>query len=100
MGRRCYVLAGFPVRLAGVSGFTTAVLVLLPSLVQQGPLADVEPREADLALWRQHLEPTGRELRWESIPWAPTFREGLLQADRLGRPLLLWTMNGHPLGCT
>ncbi len=66
----------------------------------QGRLADVEPSDAGLAAWRQHLEPSGRELRWESVPWLPTFGEGLLQADREAKPLLLWVMNGHPLGCT
>lgn len=78
-------------------------MVLSALLLQDGvaqALPDLEPREADLALWRQHLEPAGRELRWESVPWLSTFGEGLLQADREGRPLLLWTMNGHPLGCT
>ena len=26
--------------------------------------------------------------------------EGIVAADVAGKPLLLWTMNGHPLGCT
>jgi len=88
-----------------LSRFTTAALVVAmlsggAAAQRPGSLADVEPREADLAAWREHLEPSGRELRWESIPWLPTLGEGLVQADREGRPLLLWTMNGHPLGCT
>ncbi len=90
-----------------LSRFTTAAVMVQMGLLsggavgqQHASLADVEPREADLAAWREHLEPTGRELRWESIGWLSTFREGLLSADRQGRPLLLWTMNGHPLGCT
>ena len=29
-----------------------------------------------------------------------TFKDGILAADTAGKPLLLWTMNGHPLGCT
>ena len=76
---------------------------LAGTMLSQQPtrqLAAVEPREADFAAWRKHLEPAGRELRWESVPWLSTFGEGLLAADREGKPLLLWTMNGHPLGCT
>ena len=82
---------------------TGTALALATALVGQdlqGHLADVQPSQHDLAAWRQHLEPSGRELRWESIPWLPSFGEGLLQADREAKPLLLWTMNGHPLGCT
>ncbi|MCH6588501.1 MAG: hypothetical protein IH805_09350 [Proteobacteria bacterium] len=93
--------------MAIVSRFTTVASAVLSGLLVQGAvaqerrsLADVEPREVDLPAWREHLEPAGRELRWESIGWLPTFGEGLLRADREGKPLLLWTMNGHPLGCT
>jgi len=79
-----------------------ASCLLLQALVAQRSesLPEFAPREADLGLWRQHLEPAGRELRWESIPWLPNLAEGLLEADRQGKPALLWTMNGHPLGCT
>ena len=82
------------------TGTALALAAALAGQDLQGRLAEVEPSDANLAAWRQHLEPSGRELRWESIPWLPTFGEGLLQADREGKPLLLWTMNGHPLGCT
>ncbi len=38
--------------------------------------------------------------KWQTIPW----RTGLLEARDLaireGKPLFLWSMNGHPLGCT
>jgi hypothetical protein len=39
-------------------------------------------------------------LAWQQIPWATTFKDGIVAADAAGKPLLLWTMNGHPLGCT
>ena len=50
--------------------------------------------------WHEHVLPRPSELRWESIPWHPTLADGLAQASAEARPLLLWTMNGHPLGCT
>ena len=50
--------------------------------------------------WRSHVWPSEKELAWEEIPWLPNFRDGVLEADAQGKPLLTWVMNGHPLGCT
>lgn len=46
------------------------------------------------------LTPPEEELEWLEIGWAPTLAEGVRRASQEGRPLLLWAMNGHPLGCT
>ena len=54
----------------------------------------------DLSYWRERISPAASELAWMKIPWQPSFHEGLLEARSQGRPLLLWVMNGHPLGCT
>ena len=40
------------------------------------------------------------ELAWREIPWATQLGEAALRADAAGRPILLWAMSGHPLGCT
>ncbi|MEL6427687.1 MAG: hypothetical protein AAFU73_09160 [Planctomycetota bacterium] len=64
---------------------------------------DVEIPELDarsLDAWLESLQPTRKEAAFESIPWRSTFAEGLEDATAAGRPLLLWVMNGHPLGCT
>ena len=52
------------------------------------------------AAWQAHVRPTTKELAFEEIPWIPNFRDGVVEADAQGRPLLTWVMNGHPLGCT
>ncbi len=49
---------------------------------------------------REFVVPDLDELAAETIPWRTTFRQGALEADALDRPVLLWAMNGHPLGCT
>ena len=51
-------------------------------------------------VWRDYIKPPANELRWKSIPWRTSFTKGMLDADRFQKPLLLWAMNGHPLGCT
>ena len=50
--------------------------------------------------WRDHILPDPSELKWQEIPWLTSFHAGLLKASEMEQPLLLWTMNGHPLGCT
>ena len=51
-------------------------------------------------MWRNYITPTKNESLWKSIPWRSSFRQGLLDAIEDQKPLLLWAMNGHPLGCT
>lgn len=58
------------------------------------------PTAATFGAWRRHIRPSADELRWEAIPWQASFAAGLRAASEQGRPLLLWAMNGHPLGCT
>ena len=57
------------------------------------------PRET-VEAWTAHVLPTEEEARWASIPWLSSFSEGLRAARIEGKPLVLWAMNGHPLGCT
>ena len=51
-------------------------------------------------MWQEFIKPTKDELAWAQIPWKSTFYDGLVESDRAQKPLLLWVMNGHPLGCT
>jgi hypothetical protein len=62
--------------------------------------ADVGLNEENYKTWRDHILPAADEMAWEQIPWLTTFKDGILAADQARKPLLLWTMNGHPLGCT
>jgi len=88
-------------------GLLATVAGLLPSgpLVGQTPdgppaRATVELTDRNYAAWRKHILPDTGEVAWQQIPWATTFKDGIVAADAAGKPLLLWTMNGHPLGCT
>lgn len=62
--------------------------------------ADIELRDENYAAWRDHILPNPSEMAWEQIPWLTTFKDGIVAAAAADKPLLLWTMNGHPLGCT
>lgn len=56
--------------------------------------------DAAVLAWEARIRPTASERSFERIPWLTTFGDGIREADARGRPLLLWVMNGHPLGCT
>ncbi len=62
--------------------------------------AQVELTDQNFAAWRDHLLPSAKDVAWESIPWLATLAEGIIVSDQQQKPLLLWMMNGHPLGCT
>jgi hypothetical protein len=88
-------------------GLLAAVAGLVPSSPLAGQTPDGPPAKAKVELndrnyaaWCKHILPDTGELAWQQIPWATTFKDGIVAADAAGKPLLLWTMNGHPLGCT
>lgn len=67
----------------------------------EDPLARIPTLKlADLEEWRQAIVPSAEENLWLEIPWLASFGEGLHRAARADKPVLLWVMNGHPLGCT
>ena len=56
--------------------------------------------DTTFTIWRDEILPSAQESAWRAIPWRPSLHEGLVDAEAAGKPILLWLMNGHPLGCT
>jgi hypothetical protein len=46
------------------------------------------------------IKPKASEESWTKIPWLTSLWEARLRAAADGKPILLWEMDGHPLGCT
>lgn len=36
---------------------------------------------------------------WRTIPWMTSVLEAQREAVEKGRPIFIWAMDGHPLGC-
>lgn len=36
---------------------------------------------------------------WETIPWSVDLLAARARSAHEGKPLFIWSMNGHPLGC-
>jgi cell division protein FtsN len=49
---------------------------------------------------RALVKPDPDEEKWAQIPWLSSLWEARKQAAKEGKPILLWEMDGHPLGCT
>jgi len=45
------------------------------------------------------IKPDRQSEPWQDIPWQSNLWEARRQSARDGKPILLWEMDGHPLGC-
>lgn len=69
------------------------LFLLLPCQAQ-------EPAPIDWQTCRAHVLPDADALEWRAIPWLAELRAGVAAGTAQRKPVLLWAMNGHPLGCT
>ena len=46
------------------------------------------------------IKPDPSEDQWAGIPWMTDLWQARQAAAKQGKPILLWEMDGHPLGCT
>jgi hypothetical protein len=56
------------------------------------PLTDLDKLQAV-------IRPARGEDAWAGIPWMTDLWEARKVAAKEGKPILLWEMDGHPLGC-
>ena len=77
--------------------------LVLAALAAPVPAAD-EPRpilgERTYASIRDHVLPSEDELAFRKLGWRSSLWQAVVEAREADRPILLWAMNGHPLGCT
>ena len=45
------------------------------------------------------VKPAEAEQAWTQIPWMASLWDARVKAAAEGKPILLWEMDGHPLGC-
>lgn len=80
---------------------------LVPTILSAlGLVAAVRAQEAEPALddarFRElHAQLTQSEKeRWQTVPWQIDLIAAQHLAAEAKKPLFLWAMDGHPLGCT
>ena len=81
------------------SSFAYAAGVLIASsFLASAPAADPIPAD-QLSSLHALVKPGAGEDRWAAIPWRTSLWEARQEAARAGKPIVLWEMDGHPLGC-
>jgi hypothetical protein len=67
------------------------MLAALAVLTLLGPTLDQKIAE---------ILPTKEDEKWLSIPWRTDITQARLDAQKESKPIFMWIMNGHPMGCT
>ena len=44
--------------------------------------------------------PNAGEASFRKIPWRTSVMQGIVDAQKNDKPVMIYLMNGHPLGCT
>lgn len=55
--------------------------------------------ESDYTSALKAIRPAATEDRYATIPWLTSLWDARQKAAAVGKPILLWEMDGHPLGC-
>ncbi len=55
--------------------------------------------DAEYAALRAAVDPAPGEDLFAEIPWQTSLWDARVLAAKEGKPILLWEMDGHPLGC-
>lgn len=71
------MISSFAFCLALASGFTAGVDALIKPIL-----------------------PTTEEQKWLTVPWRLNLMQARKESAESGKPIFLWMMNGHPMGCT
>ena len=72
--------------------------ILLPGFVSLSFAEEVLTEQRFRQLHKQ-LQPAADEL-WRTIPWRTSLLAAQRQAITEKKPIFIWAMDGHPLGCT
>jgi hypothetical protein len=75
------------------------LLFVIATIVAQSAKATDELNEAKFQELHQSLQ-TSTDEPWRQIPWKISLLEAQNIAAKSEKPIFIWAMDGHPLGCT
>ena len=58
-----------------------------------------ELNESEFRSLHRQLQPPA-DAPWRTIPWKISLMDARRAAAKAGKPIFIWAMDGHPLGCT
>ena len=83
-------------------GMTKRLLTLFLALgaATPGGAAPAELDDASFPPLHALMQPAEEGRKWLEIPWRTNLWQARIDAAEAGKPIYLWEMDGHPLGCT
>ena len=81
-------------RYGGLISLVIASFAGLPPAARAAELSAAECRGL-----QKKLRPSPNEL-WRTIPWKISLLDAQKTAAQVKKPIFIWAMDGHPLGCT
>lgn len=85
--------------LLGGAGLVLAVVALFLRPASTSAAPGEQLTEAKFAGVRKAVLPADTEDDFAKIPWLTSIWDARVKAAKEGKPILLWEMDGHPLGC-
>jgi hypothetical protein len=85
-----------------VSAMVTVLALVLFSSLALARAKD-DPKQPDLSeteFKKLHAELVPPAAPWRSIPWETSMIEAQNKSVQQGKLIFIWSMDGHPLGCT
>ena len=73
------------------------LLLAVPAVSSASPGDEVKVQEVEAL--KTLIKPRAEETKWEEIPWQVDLWDARKKAAREGKPLMLWEMDGNPMGC-
>jgi hypothetical protein len=74
-------------------------LILSAAIFILGSAPQQALRPADIDALKTLIKPRAEETRWEEIPWMVDLWDARKKAAQEGKPIMLWEMDGNPMGC-
>ena len=84
-------------------GTIGTLLLLMPNIglsVDKGQSLATPKLSTECEKVRRLVLPNPSEASIRSIPWRTSILQGLVEAQKNDKPVMIYLMNGHPLGCT
>jgi len=83
-----------------LGGLTVALAAAISALSPPARACAAPPLSDEAAArLRKVIRPAEGEDPFDTIPWETSLWDARAKAAADGKPVLLWEMDGHPLGC-
>ena len=98
LGRKSFISGEFCMKYREFTSSRLLVGLLMALLFTKMSLA-AELNESEFRSLQRQLQPPA-DAPWRTIPWKITLIEAQRTAIQEKKPIFIWAMDGHPLGCT